>query len=98
MRIGIVSDIHDAVEPLRRALTELQRRRVDRIVSLGDAFDSWLPGAAAASVISNRGVIRGKPKIYGRPALRRIRMTKRVRVSRRAANGSSSSVIFIAGW
>ena len=50
MRIGIVSDIHDAVEPLSRALMELQRRRVDRIVSLGDAFDSWLPGASGVAI------------------------------------------------
>lgn len=42
--IGIVSDIHDAVVPLRNALSLLRERRVDRIVTLGDAFDSFKPG------------------------------------------------------
>jgi hypothetical protein len=60
MRVGIVSDIHDAVEPLRRALRELNRRRVDRIVSLGDAFDPWLPGTIGvdiAALLSEAGAV-----------------------------------------
>ena len=44
LRIGIVSDIHDAVVPLRNALSLLRERRVERIVTLGDSFDSFKPG------------------------------------------------------
>jgi len=44
VRIGIVADIHDAVEPLERALSLLRERGVDRIVTLGDAFETFEPG------------------------------------------------------
>jgi Calcineurin-like phosphoesterase superfamily domain len=44
MLIGIVADIHDAVEPLQSALALLRERRVKQIVTLGDAFDSFEPG------------------------------------------------------
>lgn len=50
MLIGIVADIHDAVEPLARALALLRDRGVERIVTLGDAFDSCLPGEPGAQV------------------------------------------------
>ncbi|HSQ57692.1 MAG TPA: metallophosphoesterase family protein [Gemmata sp.] len=39
MRIGIVTDIHDEVAKLAAALSELQKRGVDAIVSLGDTSD-----------------------------------------------------------
>ena len=42
MRIGILADIHERVEHLRRALEEFQRRGVDTVVSLGDACDGLL--------------------------------------------------------
>ncbi len=41
VRIGIVADIHEAVEPLQRALAEFRRRGVDQVVSLGDACDTF---------------------------------------------------------
>jgi hypothetical protein len=40
VRIGIVADIHEAVEPLARALAEFRRRGVDQVVNLGDACDT----------------------------------------------------------
>jgi predicted phosphodiesterase len=52
MLIGIVADIHDAVEPLRKALSLLRERGVERIVTLGDAFDSSQPGESGAKVAS----------------------------------------------
>ena len=39
MRIGILSDIHEAIIPLQNALDLLERERVDRILLLGDLFE-----------------------------------------------------------
>ena len=50
MRIGIVADIHDAIGPLRRALGLLRDRGVDRIVTLGDAFESYQAGGVSSEV------------------------------------------------
>ncbi len=36
MRIGILSDIHEAVEPLARSLDRFGREKVDQVVVLGD--------------------------------------------------------------
>lgn len=52
MRIGIVADIHEAIEPLRRALTEFRRRGVDQVVSLGDACDTLLPETRASELVA----------------------------------------------
>ena len=52
MRIGIVTDIHEAVDPLRQALAEFRRRRVDVVVSLGDACDTLLRERRAADVVA----------------------------------------------
>lgn len=41
MRIGILTDIHEEVEHLARALDHLGRAEVDTIVSLGDACDLY---------------------------------------------------------
>ena len=51
MRIGIVADIHEAIEPLRKAMTEFRRRGVDLVVSLGDACDSFSPDGRASDVV-----------------------------------------------
>jgi len=40
VRIGIVADIHEAVEPLARALSEFRRCGVDQVVNLGDVCDT----------------------------------------------------------
>lgn len=50
MLIGIVADIHDAVVPLRNALSLLRERRVERLVTLGDAFDTCQPSEPGATV------------------------------------------------
>lgn len=50
MRIGILADIHDAVGPLRAALAALRQRGIDRVVTLGDAFDSCQPGEPGVEV------------------------------------------------
>lgn len=60
MLIGVVADIHDALGPLRNALSILRDRRVDRIVTLGDAFDSCQtgePGAEVAFLLQEAGAI-----------------------------------------
>jgi len=40
MRLGLLADIHEAVEPLTAALRELKARRTDAYVMLGDALES----------------------------------------------------------
>ena len=60
MLIGIVTDIHDAVSPLRAALTALRRRGVEQVVTLGDAFDSYRrgePGVEVASLLQEAHAI-----------------------------------------
>ena len=44
MRIGIVTDVHDAIRPLGRVLGAFHLAGVDQVVSLGDVFDSYRPG------------------------------------------------------
>jgi hypothetical protein len=50
MRIGIVADIHDAVDPLRAALTRFRELDVEQVVSLGDAFETFKRGEPGAEV------------------------------------------------
>ncbi len=60
MRIGIVADIHDAVEPLRCALEHFAGMGVEQVVSLGDAFDSYErgdPGAEVAKLLNDAGAV-----------------------------------------
>jgi hypothetical protein len=52
VRIGIVADIHEAIEPLQRALTEFRRLAVDQVVNLGDACESALAGGRASKVVA----------------------------------------------
>jgi hypothetical protein len=52
MRIGILADIHEAVGPLERALDEFRRRRVDLVVSLGDACDTFSASGLAGEVVA----------------------------------------------
>jgi predicted phosphodiesterase len=40
MRVGLLADIHEAVAPLTAALRELEARRADAYVMLGDALES----------------------------------------------------------
>ena len=43
MQLGLLADIHEAVEPLQRALAEFRRREVEVVVCLGDACDTFSP-------------------------------------------------------
>lgn len=51
MRIGILADIHEAIDPLQSALAEFRSRGVDVVVSLGDACDSFSPDGHASEVV-----------------------------------------------
>jgi predicted phosphodiesterase len=69
VRIGLVTDVHDHVEPLARALDLFRGRGVDIVVSLGDACDAFsrrtrcgevaalLERAGAAGVWGNHDVM-----------------------------------------
>jgi hypothetical protein len=50
MRLGLLADLHEHVEPLRLALDLFARERVDRVVLLGDNFDPMSRRGAAAEV------------------------------------------------
>jgi len=52
MRIGILADIHEAIESLERALAEFRRRQVDLVLSLGDACDLFSPVGRASEVVA----------------------------------------------
>jgi predicted phosphodiesterase len=51
MRIGLVTDIHDHVEPLGRALDLFRRLGVDRVVTLGDSCDAFTRHSRAGAVV-----------------------------------------------
>lgn len=52
MRIGIVTDIHDAVEELAAALAALRRECIDAVVNLGDATDAFGASHRADEVVA----------------------------------------------
>jgi hypothetical protein len=52
MRIGILADIHEQLDPLRHALGMLQKSNIDRIVVLGDTFDGFGDLGNAATIVS----------------------------------------------
>lgn len=52
MRIGILADIHEAIEPLQQALAEFRSRGVDQVVSLGDACDTFSGLGRAGEVVA----------------------------------------------
>jgi Icc-related predicted phosphoesterase len=43
MRIGLVTDIHNNADALSRALTALEARGIDLLVTLGDTCDVFFP-------------------------------------------------------
>ncbi len=60
VRIGIVTDVHDDVEKLTRALAALRAERVGAIVSLGDAtdlFGKWDRADEIAAALREAGVV-----------------------------------------
>jgi predicted phosphodiesterase len=40
VRLGLLADIHEAVEPLAAAVRELKARRVEAFVMLGDVLEA----------------------------------------------------------
>jgi hypothetical protein len=52
MRLGILADIHEALEPLEQALHEFRRMGVDLVVSLGDACDCFSSVGRAREVVA----------------------------------------------
>ena len=40
MKLGLIADIHEAVEDLRAALDHFSRERVDQVIVLGDVFET----------------------------------------------------------
>ena len=50
MRIGLVTDIHDHVEALARAVGLFRERGVDLVVTLGDSCDAFTRHSRAAEV------------------------------------------------
>jgi hypothetical protein len=56
MLIGLVTDIHDHVEPLARALDLFRRRGVDQVITLGDSCQAFTRHSRAAEVV---GLLRG---------------------------------------
>jgi len=60
MRIGIVTDIHDEVAPLARALAALRAEGVDAIVTLGDTtdlFGKWNAAREVAALLCEAGAV-----------------------------------------
>jgi predicted phosphodiesterase len=52
MRIGILADIHGAVDSLEGALAEFRRCQVDVVVSLGDSCDTFSPAGRSSEVVA----------------------------------------------
>jgi predicted phosphodiesterase len=52
MQIGIVADIHEAIEPLRHALAEFRSRGVEVVINLGDACDTFTPVGRSSDVVA----------------------------------------------
>ena len=50
MLLGIVTDIHDKVDNLVHALSKFRHAGVERVICLGDAFNTFRPGEAGAEV------------------------------------------------
>ena len=60
MRIGIVTDVHDQVDRLARALAALRAEGVDAIVTLGDNtdfFGKWNKAQEVAALLRDAGVV-----------------------------------------
>src|SRR4051794_6884122 len=57
MRIGILADIHEDLESLRRALAVLRGQGVDRLLVLGDVFERGHRLDAAVELLDADDVI-----------------------------------------
>jgi hypothetical protein len=57
MRIGLISDIHEDADGLRRALDSLRRAGSDRIVSLGDVCENGEGIVETCRLLDRAGVV-----------------------------------------
>ena len=57
MKLGILSDIHEAVELLERALEQFEQEGVDRLVLLGDVFETGPRIDETVELLVEAGVI-----------------------------------------
>ncbi len=57
MKLGIVSDIHEAVDLLERALTRFGREGVERVVVLGDLFETGPRIDATVALLEAAGAV-----------------------------------------
>lgn len=57
MRIGILADIHEHVEELRKCLAVLQEARVDRLVTLGDVCHAGERIEETVALLEEAGVV-----------------------------------------
>jgi predicted phosphodiesterase len=57
MRLGILADIHEDIEALTLALDRLRRESVDRVVVLGDLFDTGERVEATVDLLADAGAV-----------------------------------------
>ena len=57
MKLGIITDIHEHVEVLRAVLDELTGHEVERIVMVGDVFETGQRIEETCQLLSNAGVV-----------------------------------------
>src|SRR5205807_5667644 len=57
MKIGILADIHEDIEALTRALDRLRRETVDRVVMLGDLFDTGDRVEPTVELLADAGAV-----------------------------------------
>lgn len=57
MKLGLITDIHEQVEPLRRALDVLHREQVDQIVMIGDVCETGERLAETCALLAAAGAI-----------------------------------------
>jgi predicted phosphodiesterase len=57
MRIGLLADIHEDVERLQLALEQLRQAGADRLVFLGDVFDTGKRVASAVALLAGAGAL-----------------------------------------
>src|SRR5437879_5298486 len=56
MKLGLITDIHEHVEHLRRALAEFDRRGVERILCIGDVVETGQQLHETVALLAERGI------------------------------------------
>jgi hypothetical protein len=57
MRLGLITDIHEQVADLELALAECDRRHVDKVICLGDVFQTGEAIHQTVSLLAQRNVV-----------------------------------------